>query len=247
MTSTTFINVAEVFGRDQPASRASAEPRYRAGSFPSALYPVRVDTTAELSSTSEVQEVCRCGSSHARSSSSNAAGVAPVFTSASTQPRAAFGHFAFNSTAIFISVIVRALNRTIKLPALQLLQAPDVRHEPLNFLGASDSFHKRILFFPFSITARKSASDLPATAASLKLTTPMLFPAGEFPCRSRHGKRALRFKGAGALSSAFVGALKPCIRNRAASRTIPVRNEIIIALLRNDDDLYFCHVDVRGR
>src|SRR5438445_1601100 len=135
ITSTTLLIRGSPLAEISRRSRASAEPRYRAGSFPSALYPARVDTTAELSSTERGSGSLAMRSSHARSSPSSAAGAAPVVTSASTQPRAAFGHLAFNSAAIFISVIM-PLNRAIHdCGHGQLLQAPDVRDEPLNFLG----------------------------------------------------------------------------------------------------------------
>src|SRR5438552_3975707 len=48
MTSTTLLIRGSPLAAINRRSRASAEPRYRAGSFPSALYPVRVDRTAEL-------------------------------------------------------------------------------------------------------------------------------------------------------------------------------------------------------
>src|SRR6266446_1196580 len=150
MTSTTLLIRGSPLAAINRRSRASAEPRYRAVSFPSALYPVRVDTTAGLSSTERGSGSLAMRSSHARSSSSSAAGVASVFTSASTQPRAAFGHLAFNSPAIFISVIAPQLNRTIQdCRHCQLLQAPDVRHEPLNFLGLQTLSIGRHFVFSF--------------------------------------------------------------------------------------------------
>src|SRR5438445_2195492 len=150
ITSTTLFIRGSPLAETSRRSRASAEPRYRAGSFPRALYLARVDTTAELSNTERGSGSLVMRSSHARSSSSSAAGVASVFTSASTQPRAAFGHLAFNSPAIFISVIAPQLNRTIQdCRHCPLLQAPDVRHEPLNFLGLQTLSIGRHFVFSF--------------------------------------------------------------------------------------------------
>src|SRR5882724_7690413 len=234
ITSTTLLIRGSPLAEISRRSRASAEPRYRAGSFPSALYPARVDTTAELSSTERGSGSLAMRSSHARSSSSSAAGAAPVFTSASTQPRAAFGHLAFNSPEILISVIAPQLNRTIQdLRHCQLLQAPDVRHQPLNFLELQTLSIGRHFVFSFFDHRPQSASDLPATAGSLKLTTPMLFPAGESPLPLAPWQTAhFALYKVALFSSAFARALKPYSRKSAASATIPVRNEIMFAPLR---------------
>jgi len=197
MTSTTLLIRGSPLAANQPAKQASPNRGIARGLSPSALY------RSVLTQPRTFQHRARSGSlpmrsSHARSSSSNAAALHP---SSLPLPRneSCFRHFAFNiRRRFFISFIVPPLNRTIQdCRHCQLLQAPDVRHEPLNFLGFR-LFHKPAFVFPFRSPPQVSRRTC-ATASSLKLTTPMLFPRASLPCRSRHGKRALRFKGAGAL------------------------------------------------
>src|SRR5258706_5780628 len=79
---------------------ASAEPRYRAGSLPSAVYPERVARITDDSNTALGSGNCKIFCSHSRSSCSSAAEVAFVCTLDVRQPKAMRGHFVFSAGSI---------------------------------------------------------------------------------------------------------------------------------------------------
>src|SRR5258708_9535952 len=112
-------------------SRASAEPRYREGSLPKALYPARVANIAEDSSGARGSGSFAIFSSHERSASCSPGGVVPVATAASTQPSATLPHLAFNSVLIPISIIHAAHFPFWSAP--QLLKTLDVCDQPIDF------------------------------------------------------------------------------------------------------------------
>src|SRR5277367_1772817 len=77
-------------------SKASAEPRYRAGSFPKALYAARVAEIAGASRIERGSGIFRICDSQAFNSSVSEVEDSMTRTLAVTQPSAARGHLFFN-------------------------------------------------------------------------------------------------------------------------------------------------------
>src|SRR5215467_11684323 len=130
MTSTTELMRGIPLPAIKRRSNASAEPRYRAGSLPSALYPARVARIAGASRTARGSRSPWMRSSQARSDSSSARGLAPVSTPAATHPNAAFGHLDFSPGEMRTSVMRGA--RSEGSFASSLLQALDVSDQPVD-------------------------------------------------------------------------------------------------------------------
>src|SRR5712664_1926592 len=123
-------------------SSASAEPRYRAGSLPSALYAVRVARICGDSSTARGSGDCKIACSQLFSSTINAGGVAGASTTAETQPSATRGHFPFR----FASTSTICLDFTLKSCTLfpyekhysQRRREPDRARTPDRQIAAQD-------------------------------------------------------------------------------------------------------------
>src|SRR6266850_942786 len=102
ITSTTELISGKPFPATTRRSSASAEPRYRDGSFPSALYALRVVSTCADSSTPRGNGNFSISLSRVFISWSNAAGDGLASTSAVTHASAVRGHFAFSLGSIVI-------------------------------------------------------------------------------------------------------------------------------------------------
>src|SRR2546429_586254 len=105
ITSTTALICGNPFPATTRRSSASAEPRYRAGSFPNALYALRAVSTCIDSSTPRGKGNFWISFSRIFISWSSAAGDAPATTCAVTQASAVRGHFAFNFASIVTFII----------------------------------------------------------------------------------------------------------------------------------------------
>src|ERR1035438_5937165 len=86
-------------------SNASADPRYRAGSFPSVLYAARVAVMGGDSRAARGTGSFSISSAHACISAISSAGAASATTSAPTQATAVRGHFCFSAS----SIVMRAM------------------------------------------------------------------------------------------------------------------------------------------
>src|SRR6266446_6941730 len=100
ITSTTALICGKPFPATTRLSSASADPRYRAGSFPKALYALRAVSTCADSSTPRGKGNFSISFSRVSISWSSVAGDAPASTPAVTHASAVRGHFVFNFASI---------------------------------------------------------------------------------------------------------------------------------------------------
>src|SRR5713101_8288701 len=111
ITSTTALICGKPFPATTRRNSASAEPRYRDGSFPRDLYAMRVASTGGDASTPRGKANFWISFSRAFISSSSGAGDAPAVTCAVTHPNAVRGHFVFNFGSIVTFIAASACNR----------------------------------------------------------------------------------------------------------------------------------------
>src|ERR1700674_3391155 len=104
ITSTTALICGKPFPANTHRSSASAEPRYLAGSFPSALYAARVAVTCGDSNTERGYGNFRIPVTRGFISSMSASGDAPASTRAVTQPSAVRGHFLSKRASMVICI-----------------------------------------------------------------------------------------------------------------------------------------------